>query len=168
MVSLSRFLPSNLPVLDTVLIAVFMVFLVFPSPIPSSVAQVIDSPVGIAIVVVMSFLVFFTTTPILGVLSLIVAYELLRRSSAMGAAGAGGSYATNSFLYENGNAARTAELQRMNATRSSGAKSLEEEIIDNAVPIGHTPIALAANEGRFIDSSFRPVLASDHGAAAVL
>ena len=171
---------STPPAIDVLLSAVIVVFLVYPVPMPALVARWIDSPPGVAVVVVAAFYLFFRASTVLGVLSLIAAYELLRRSSA-----SAGRYASNEFLYGTPGASlpserlRTQEMRTMNSAGEDGvaaSSGLEEEIIRRAAPVGRAPPgqmragASAANVevdgGGGGSASFQPVL--DSGPVAAL
>lgn len=154
----------RMPVLDAALSVVLILFLVMQSPVPSVVAQWIDTTVGVAVVGVVALYLFFNTHPVLGVLSLIAAYDLLRRS--MMTAGRNtlsemmptASSASTSGKMTPGAAvpsesSRTAQLQAMNPVRET---ALEEEVINTAAPIGVAPKGAATLES-YVDSQFRPI-----------
>lgn len=60
---------------------VLVVYIVFNIRLPSSLASLVDNILGKIVVFVLILSVFMSTNPILGVLSLIAGYELIRRSS---------------------------------------------------------------------------------------
>ena len=70
---------KNMPQL--VLSVLFVVYLVLGYNLPSGVASAIDSSVGKIVVVVVALLVFAYSNPILGVLALLVAYQLIKGAS---------------------------------------------------------------------------------------
>ena len=63
------------------LVILFIVYLIMGYKMPEGVANMIDTPVGKIIVSLVSLLLFAYSNPILGVLGIIVAYELIKRSS---------------------------------------------------------------------------------------
>lgn len=138
--------------LDYVLIALFVLFLVLQIEIPAFLAEWIDTPVGIAAVIIVALYMFLYTNPILGVLSLIVAYEILRRSSKKT-----GRYALTQFVPTQ--TVRDSEMRAMNPPKSS---TLEEEMVDKMAPIG-----VSNQSGAVIDTPFRPVSEETHGASAL-
>jgi len=139
--------------LDYILIALFLIFLVFQVEIPEFLAAWIDTPVGIAVVVIVAFYMFLFTTPILGVLSLVVAYEILRRSARKT-----GNYAIPKFLPSQEK--RDTELRAMNPPQ---ATTLEEEVVSKMAPIG----ASGGATGAAVETVFKPVNEEIHGASAV-
>ena len=148
-------LPANIKsdsTLDYVLIALFILFLVMQIQVPAFLAEWIDTPVGIAVVIITALYMFLYTNPILGVLSLIVAYELLRRSSKKT-----GRYALTQFVPTQ--TARDTEMRAMNPAKTS---TLEEEVVAKMAPIG-----VSNQSGEVIDTPFRPVSEDTYGASAL-
>lgn len=138
--------------LEYVLIALFVLFLVLQIQVPSFLAELIDTPVGIAVVIIAALYMFLYTNPILGVLSLIVAYELLRRSSKKT-----GRYALTQFVPTQ--STRDTEMRAMNPSKET---TLEEEVVAKMAPIG-----VSNQSGGVIETPFRPVSEETHGASAV-
>lgn len=68
--------------LEMVALVVFILYIVFPFRTPMFLAQGINSPIGLLAVFLIAIYLFFYTKPILGVIYIFVAYELLRRSAA--------------------------------------------------------------------------------------
>jgi len=147
--------------MDMILITLFIVFLAAPFKIPTILAQWIDSPLGIVIVSCVAFYMFFCTNPVLGVISLIAAYELFRRSAtSIGSVG----NSVNQLLYGPAatiptEASRTREIVEMNPTRQH---TLEEEMINKLAPIGQSPVTIGN-----IETQFKPVIDNDHGASFI-
>lgn len=142
----------NASSLDYILIGLFILFIVLQIEIPAFLAEWIDTPLGIAIVIIISLYMFLYTNPILGVLSLIVAYELLRRSSKKT-----GRYALTQFLPTQNT--RNTEMRAMNPAKTT---SLEEEIVSKMAPIGVSNMS-----GEEISTPFHPVNEEIHGASAI-
>lgn len=142
--------------LEYVLISLFLIFIVFQIEIPLFLAEMIDTPIGISTIIIFSFYIFLYTTPILGVITLIAAYELLRRSSLRT-----GKYAIP--LYIPSQEKRDNKLESMNEPIvQSQMNTLEEEIISNMSPIGvsNKPLTL-------IETSFQPINENTHNATLV-
>lgn len=59
----------------------FIVYIIFPIGTPSALVPLIDSPIGYMAIIVGGIAVFLYSNPILGVLFIFVAYEIIRRSS---------------------------------------------------------------------------------------
>jgi hypothetical protein len=70
---------KNMPQL--VLIVLFAIYLIMGYHIPESVATMIDSTIGKILVVIVALMLFSYSNPILGVLSLLVAYHLIKSAS---------------------------------------------------------------------------------------
>ena len=66
---------------DLVLAVTFVIYLISNMKLPSFLEKLIDSTSGNIVVVIMALSVFKMFNPLVGVLALIVAYELMRRSS---------------------------------------------------------------------------------------
>lgn len=71
--------PKNMPQL--ILVGLFILYLILDYKMPSSIAEKIDTTGGKMIVVVIALILFACSNPILGVIGIIVAYELIKRSS---------------------------------------------------------------------------------------
>jgi hypothetical protein len=70
---------KNMPQL--VLVVLFVLYLVLGYQIPEGVATMIDSPIGKIVVVVVALMLFAYSNPILGILALLVAYQLIKGAS---------------------------------------------------------------------------------------
>jgi hypothetical protein len=70
---------KNMPQL--VLAVLFALYLVMGYQIPEGVATAIDSTVGKIVVVVVALMLFAYSNPVLGVLALLVAYQLIKGAS---------------------------------------------------------------------------------------
>jgi hypothetical protein len=66
---------------ELVLSVLFIIYLVMGYQMPSNVASVVDSSIGKAIVGLAALLLFAYSNPILGVLGLLVAYQLINGAS---------------------------------------------------------------------------------------
>jgi hypothetical protein len=64
-----------------VLVILFIIYLILGFKMPDSVANVIDSSVGKIVVCLIALLLFGYSNPILGVLGIMVAYQLIKSSS---------------------------------------------------------------------------------------
>ena len=136
---LDNFLKS-ISTLEIILFIVFVVYLVFQIPTPSFLIPVIDSPLGLGIVIVTTIYVFFYTTPILAILSVLVAYELLRRSSLITKM----EYPISPYLptqYK-----KDVVIKQMNPVKKV---TLEEEVIHVMAPLGKNDTAT------FIETSYQ-------------
>jgi hypothetical protein len=75
----SLFNKKNMPQL--VLSVLFIIYLVMGYQMPNNVASVVDSSIGKVVVVLVALLLFAYSNPILGVLGLLVAYQLITGAS---------------------------------------------------------------------------------------
>jgi hypothetical protein len=66
--------------LEITALVIFVVYLVFPFKTPLSLTVLINSPLGILAMIVITVALFMYSHPALGVLYLFVAYEMLRRA----------------------------------------------------------------------------------------
>lgn len=71
--------PKNMPQL--ILVFLFILYLILDYKMPSSIAEKIDTIEGKMIVVFTALILFACSNPILGVIGIMVAYELIKRSS---------------------------------------------------------------------------------------
>lgn len=67
---------------ENVLLIIFIIYLVLGLRMPTMVAEVIDSLVGKVVLFLMVIYLFVNTNPLLGILSVWVAYDLMRRSTS--------------------------------------------------------------------------------------
>ena len=75
----SLFDKKNMPQL--VLTTLFALYLVIGYQVPEGVATMIDSTIGKIVVAVIALMLFAYSNPVLGILALLVAYQLIRGSS---------------------------------------------------------------------------------------
>lgn len=132
---------KSLPPLEIALFVVFILYIIFPFSTPSGVAYMIDSPLGIIVIFCVAIFLFTYANPILGVLFIFVAYELIRRSSQS-------TGSTAIMEYTPTQAKKNVEMRAMNPPKET---SLEEEIINSRAPVAVSPVV------EFIGSDFKPV-----------
>jgi hypothetical protein len=63
-----------------ILVILFLIYLIMGYNTPLSLAELVDTPVGKIAVIIVALCILSSSNPILGVLALFVAYELIRRS----------------------------------------------------------------------------------------
>jgi hypothetical protein len=143
---------TSMPPLEMGLLFLFVIYIIFPMHTPASVASMVDTPLGMIVIFCVTLFLFFYTNPILGILYILVAYELIRRSSKTGGLNVNdignGSATTSIIQYTRTQAQKDAEMKAMNPPQS---RTLEEEVIQNRAPIPH----VNAPAGQ--PSSFKPV-----------
>ena len=75
----SLFDKKNMPQL--ILAVLFALYLVIGYKLPGSVANMIDSTLGKIVIVIVALMLFAYSNPVLGVLALLVAYQLIKGAS---------------------------------------------------------------------------------------
>jgi uncharacterized membrane protein (DUF485 family) len=127
--------------LEISLLVIFILYIVLPIQTPGFLADMVDSSLGMLSIFIVTIYLFFNVNPILAVVYVFVAYELLRRSSNK-------TGRVQIIQYTPTQAKKDAELRAMNPTRP---ESLEEEVVQQMAPIGHSDPSV------FTSSSFKPV-----------
>lgn len=132
---------KSLSRLELILFAIFVLYLVFPIDTPDLLAGMIDSPLGMLFIFILGVYLFFFTNPILGVIFILFAYELLRRS-------ANKTGRQTIIKYTPSQQKKDAQMNAMNPPKK---ETLEEEVVDKMAPIGHSDPSI------FTESAFKPV-----------
>jgi hypothetical protein len=126
--------------LEIILFVVFAFYLILSIPTPAGMIPYINSNLGMSIIILVTIYMVFYVTPVLGILTIFVAYELFRRSTN------GLSplvpIAPVPVLFER---KKQEEIKQMNKPVEV---SLEEEVIRTMAPI-------RKSEG-FVESAYRP------------
>jgi hypothetical protein len=141
---------KSLSPLEIVLLVVFIIFIIFPFKLPLMVSNMINSQVGFLSLFVITLYLFFYTNPILGVIYIFVAYELIRRSSVM----SGKPVMGQQYIPSQKN--KDAELVKMNPPKEL---TLEEEVIQTMAPARNDFIKVNST------SEYKPVMESIVGAS---
>ena len=132
---------------EVVLGALFIVYFVLGYPIPESIAEHLDTLVGQVSVFAIVFLLFVSSNPIIGVLGLLVAIDIIRRSSE-----ATGSDAIAKYLPSENN-----KMSEFNAYNQF-PYTLEQEMVK---------IRTVNQDSSLPPASYKPVLEDDHDASMV-
>ena len=127
MIRVKQFL-KGMPIVEKILFVVFAIYLIFQVATPYWLVPWINSSLGLVVVFLVVIYLFCYTTPILGVLSIFVAYELLRRSAVMPLAKAQIESRAPSQKKKD------VHLEKLNVP--TNYKSLEEEMVGDMAPIG--------------------------------
>jgi hypothetical protein len=139
--------------LEVVLFVIFVLYLIFPVPTPSFLIQYINSNISIALIIILTLYMLFYTTPILAILTVFVAYELLRRSNQ-------GPPVSKRLLHHSPSQwQKDAEMKKMNPP---AVTTLEEQVISIMAPVGKGESALFENT-----SSFKPTQDKIAGASMI-
>jgi hypothetical protein len=144
------YLKSISPV-DLVLFVLFALYVIFPMDIPSMVASSINSALGMIVLFCMAVYFFMYRNPLLGVVFIFVAYELIRRSTAITGRSAIIEYTPSQNK-------KDAEMVAMNPPKE---KTLEEDMVELRAPIGKSAVS------EYIDSSYKPIVDKVNGASLV-
>ena len=128
--------------LEILLFVLFVVYIVFSIPTPFFLIPLLDSPLGLVFVIITTLYLFLYTTPILGILSIFVAYEMLRRSSKL-------TGTTPIMKYTPTQAKKDKYMKEMNPP--TNVLTLEEEIVKQMAPIGKS------DPSTYMDTSYKPV-----------
>ena len=123
---------------------VFLIYVVGSVPTPDFLAQMVNTSVGTAIVVILALSMLGCCNPIVAVLGLVAAYELVKRS---------GNAAPLAMVPSE--VTKLAQMERYNEF----PKTLEEEMVQKMAPLVSHPPAPGAN--------YKPVLNDIQDAAPV-
>lgn len=143
----------KLDAFDIILLALFIIYIVFPVETPSFLAPFVESPLGLVALFAIAVSLFVYKNPILGVLFIFVAYELLRRNHYQAPASPiveSTKHMANRIptALPKTQAKKDAQLNTMNPPTN---KTLEEEIVAKESPIGKSSVPV------FTESTFQPV-----------
>ena len=144
-------LKLNASPLEVILFILFVFYLVFQVKTPTFLAELVSSPVGMVVVLFFAVYMFLYTHPILGILSIFVAYEVIRRSSLTTGKVVLAQYTPLQPKID-------AELKSMNPPKE---RTLEEDVVDQMAPIGKSEPA------GYVMTSFKPVAEDVYGAANI-
>ena len=137
-------LKSKTP-MEVILGILFVFFLFYPMIIHEPIASLVESTLGMVFLLSISTLLFLYAHIILAILFIIVAYELIRRSSK--------TTGRSTFLQFSPTQHKLDQhIAHMNSPKII---TLEEDTVSKMAPIG-------ANE--YVESSFKPVFDNDHNA----
>jgi len=132
---------GSLTKLEIALLVVFVLYVVLPVQTPQFLSGIIDSSLGMLTVFILAIYLFLNVNPIVAVVFILVAYELLRRSSQKVGH-------VTVMQYTPSQARKDAEMVAMNPPK---AVTLEEEVVNKMAPIGHSDPSV------FVGTTFKPV-----------
>lgn len=135
--------------LELILFALFVFYLVFHVDTPQILIPYIDSTMGMIIIVGITLYLFLYTHPILGVLSIFVAYEILRRSTVR----------LNKITIFEPNPAQATVDKEMKAMNPQNVYTLEEQLVAKMAPLPNP------NPSDYIVSNYKPISESIHDAS---
>lgn len=152
---------TKLSIQEIVLTVIFIVYIISPIGSPRFISAIIESPLGLISIFAITVFLFIYTNPILGILYLLVAYELIRRSDRVSSVT---SISSSIRLPEPPRASSTPNMttssQYVSPTKNNFPVlySLEEEMVSSMSPIGEGKV----NE--IVDTSFKPTIGNIHNA----
>lgn len=109
------------------LLVVFILYIILNIPTPHMLANIIDSIYGNIIVVMIAFMLLTHSNPIIGVVGLFAAYELIRRSSVATGSASISKYLPSEFR----------KGQHLSAFNQFPV-TLEEEVVKKMAPLVET------------------------------
>ena len=133
------------------MLALFIIYLVMDIYPPELFASYIDTSIGMVGVLLITLYVFINYNPILGVVFLFVAYEIVRRSARV-------NNRVPMMLNTPSQAKKDAELAAMNPPL---ATSLEEEVVEQMAPVGKSSLI------SYTMSEYKPVSSDIHNASTI-
>ena len=140
---------KSLSSLESSLLVVFILYLVLPIQTPQILAGAVDSPLGMLSIFIVTIYLFFYSNPVLAIVYVFVAYELLRRSSQV-------TGRVSMVQYTPTQVKKDSELRAMNPPV---VETLEEQVVQKMAPIGRSdPIV-------YTSSTFKPVAEKIDGAS---
>lgn len=138
------FLKSISP-LEIFLFIVFVIYIIFPINTPQILIPVVNSSFGLLIVFILTVSLFFYTTPILAILAILAAYELIRRSSVP-------TFNKDiEYVYDYSPPIQANKDEKMLELNPVKVETLEEEIIYKMAPIG------VSDSSTYIETSYKPI-----------
>jgi hypothetical protein len=161
---------NGMDIPQLILLAVFIVYFVFPITFPSSVYRAFESIPGMIFVFCAIVYLFLYSHPVLGIFALLAAYEFFYHSSQ--------SYSPSTpktaFLEYNHQPLQQEEIQQeeilqeiefvqppsLPITVPSASMTLEEEMVQEMAPIGYS------DTSTYINTRFQPV-AHSVGSASI-
>jgi hypothetical protein len=128
---------------ENILIALLVIFLVIGNPIPEPLNSLIDTQLGV-IVVIMIAISLFAFSPVLGVVGLLVAYQIIRKT---------GTFSIGMYMPSEEKKWKTSEKDYNRDT-----DNLEHDVIRNMAPIVEPKLMASTGD-------FSPSLDDTHDAS---
>jgi len=136
---------------ESILLVLFIIYLIFDINPPDMFAAMVDSPLGMVAVLLLTLMNFMYSNVILGVVGLFVAYEVVRRSANV-------NNRVPMMMYTPSQMNKDIELVQMNPVQE---KTLEEEMVEKMAPVGNSSLIT------YTMSEYKPVSTEIHNASAV-
>lgn len=136
----------NLNPIEIIFLVIIAVFVLFPIPLPSQIFPLVNSNLGLAMLVLLALYLLLNTTPLIGVFSVFAIYVFMTRCSS----GINFMNTPSNTLTKSENVKKTNNMKKLN--KPGNEKTLEEQMVDVMAPVGQSP-----TQDEFIDTSFKPV-----------
>jgi hypothetical protein len=137
--------------IEITLLVIFIFYLIVNIETPLVIAEVIESPFGLLALLLLLLFLFFYGNPIIAVLFVFVAYELLKRSSFTTGRSAIAEHTPTQIK-------KDIQMEMMNPKKEA---TLEEEIVNKMAPVGKGELP------QLIDTNFKPLAAKMEGASKI-
>ena len=141
---------KSFSMIELTLLIIFVIYLVLPIETPSFLVSSVNSPITMVVIFAVTVYLFLYANPILAILYIFVAYELLRRSSAY--------QPIKMMQYTPTQEKKNKDLRAMNPAQE---KTLEEEVVDKMAPVGKSDASV------YLPSTYKPVAEKLSGASMV-
>ena len=135
--------------LEVALSILFVLFIILPLNVPDLFANLIDTSLGMIVIFGLAVYMFFHVNPVVAVLFVFVAYELLRRSSNK----------TGKAIIQKHTPTQQKKDEKMKKMNPEKKETLEEEIVDKMAPVGKSDMI------SYVTTSFSPVAEEVGGAS---
>ena len=133
---------------EAILGGLFVVYFILGNPVPEPLAELLDGLVGKIVLLVAVIMLFVTTNPLIGILGLMVAIDLMKKSGVTT-----GTTGASMFLPSE------QKKSSMLNTYNQFPYTLEQEMVALRT--------VKRDNGNYPESSFKPLLEDDHGASPV-
>lgn len=135
--------------LEIALSILFVLFIILPLGVPDLFANLIDTSLGMIVIFGLAVYMFFHVNPVVAVLFVFVAYELLRRSSNK----------TGKAIIQKHTPTQAKKDEKMKKMNPEKKETLEEEMVDKMAPVGKSDMI------SYVTTTFSPV-AEEVGSAS--
>jgi hypothetical protein len=146
--------------IEYILLVFFVLYLILPINLPEYFAKFVETPLGIIGLFLITIALFVYVNPILGVLYIFVAYELLRRSSQI----------TGKTAYIEYTPTQLKKDENMRKMNPQVERTLEELVIQKMAPIGESTFVdkhILNEKDKHISGAFQPISENIHNAGNV-
>ena len=121
------------------LLVVFIIYIILPIDTPTFLSGAIENPITLVVMFGITVYLFLYSNPILAILYIFVAYELLRRSSK--------PTVIKAVQHTPTQVTKDKEMKQMNPKK---ADTLEEEIVEKMAPVGKSDVSV------YVSSTYKP------------